>query len=149
MDEEDDERGFRITLPPITLPDFFPEGFRPNFRPAERVRTPGASPLTVLALALLLDAADAALVLAGAGGALPALLTAVLAVVLLGKLGALQLWEVLPVLLAPLSPLGAFPTLTALALLQLRGELHVLGVGHPEHVEGDAEREGQPEQRDE
>jgi|GEM_PF-4565287 len=138
-----DERRFRITLPPIRLPDFFPDGFDPAFEPPERVRTAAASPRTLFAGALVLDAADAAFAFTGIGGTAPTLVVSLLGTVLLGPVGLLNLWE----LLVP--TLAAFPTLSALALLQFRGEFDVLGRGHPEHVEGDAQREGQPEQRDE
>ncbi len=135
-DGSDDGRGFRITLPPIRLPALFPEGFNPAFEPPERVRTAGASPRLLVLLAVLLDAADAAFVLSGVG-AVSTAVTTLLGTVLLGLPAFLNLWE----LLAP-APLAAFPTLSVLALLQFRGELDVLGGGHPEHVEGDPEREG-------
>jgi len=146
-DEEKSGFSLSFSLPPFQLPDFFPEGFRPNFRPAERVRVPGASARTILALAVLVDIADAALALEHIGGPARALVVAVFGLVLLGRRGLAQAWELLPTLLFP--PLAAAPTLTALALLQFRGEFDVLGGGHPEHVDGDAERERHGEQRDE
>jgi len=139
----DDERRFRITLPPIRLPEFFPEGFDPAFEPPEQVRTAVASPRTLFAGAVALDAVDAAFALTGNGGTVTTLVVSLLGTVLLGPLGFLNLWEFFTPALA------AFPTLSALALLQFRGEFDVFGGGHPEHVEGDAQREGQPEQRDE
>lgn len=122
-ERETADRGFRFTLPPITLPPMFPEDFR-FVIPAVRRRTDGVATRTVLGLAVVLDTLDAALALGAASGD-PALhwvrvgVGTLLAVVLVGTRGLAYGWEVLAVAGGLAAP-TALPTLTALVLLGLR-----------------------------
>ncbi|MFB6217994.1 MAG: hypothetical protein ABEH77_02275, partial [Halobacteriaceae archaeon] len=122
----------RFWLPPLRLPPLFPDRFRVALpaRPRGRPR--------VLLAAAVADLADATLLLGGAPvpGYARALGVAVLGWALLGRRGTLALWELGAVAL--FRPAAAAPTLTLLAGLEF------LGLGNPEQVQGDAEREREP-----
>jgi len=130
--DDGDDSGVRSWLPPIRLPPLFPDRTSivlpagPSGRPR------------LLAAALLADTLDAVLLLGGAP--VPdvprALGVVVLAGALLGWRGALAGWELVAAAFLPVA--AAFPTLTVLAVSDL------VGLGYPEEVDGDAEREGEP-----
>jgi hypothetical protein len=131
MEGDDEDGGVRFWLPPIRLPPLFPDGVAlvlpagPSGRPR------------LLAAAVLADGVDAALLLGGAPipGYARAVGVVALAGVLLGRRGVLAGWELLAAAVLPVA--AVFPTLTALLV-------DLVGLGHPEEIEGDAEREGEP-----
>jgi hypothetical protein len=134
--EEDRDGGWGLSLPPIRLPRVVSLPFRLPI--PRRPRSPPTR-RRLLAVALVVDAVDAVLALqVGTSGQYArALAVVVAALVLVGRRGVLAGWEVAAVA-AGVPITGVVPTLTALAGLDL------VGLGHPEEVQGDAEREGEP-----
>ena len=134
--EEERSGGWGLSLPPIrlprvvSLPVHLPVLRRPRSPPTGR---------RLLAVTLAVDAVDAVAVLqVGTGGQYARSVVLVgVTVVLFGRLGVLAAWEGAAVA-AGVSVVGVAPTLTTLAGLDL------LGLGHPEEVQRDAESEGEP-----
>ena len=123
MAEDDDDRRFSMSLPPIRLPPLFPDRLRitlpvPGFRGGRELSSGWA-----LVVVLGFDALDAVLATAGAG---PVHLVrtvggTAIAVTVGSWLGLLYLWEPLAVLLGP-NWLTAFPTLSVVLLWALYRE---------------------------
>lgn len=99
----------RFSLPPIRLPPFFPADFRLVFPVPGRVRGTRVGARGVLAIALVVDLVDAAMLLAVPGQYLlwRSMGVVVLAAVAAGPAGLLSVWE-------PLAVAVGYPTATVL-----------------------------------
>jgi hypothetical protein len=132
----DEDDSWNLSLPPVRLPRVVSLPFRlPELR---RPRSPPTR-RRLFAVALAVDAVDAALAfqVGPVGQYARSALVVLVALALFGRRGVLAAWEVIAVVVG-VPAVGVAPTLGALAGLDL------LGLGHPEEVQGDAEREGEP-----
>ena len=118
-EESGDSGGLSLKLPPIRLPDFFPEDFRVLW-PAGGDPSPRASPRTVLAACALFDVVDAVLALTVDAPLVTGVRTvggSLAAAGAFGLLGVPYLWEPVAALLG-YGSLTVFPSLTALLFVR-------------------------------